>query len=817
MRAARVQAKRKKEDPRSASSLAKSSESADTSRNMPSKLQVGASRVTIDSSKSNAETTMSEIFVDRQQSESIRRRKEATARDQRYERLERELKESQVINAELESRWDSVAEKTIPQELYSAISGQYKEASALLNSKDELIKFLQVQLRHGDEEYVELLSQHQEDINAILKRLSSNFSTFLATIRQEITTIEETFIKERAELLEKNREEIDALFDKRRKLELVIMESKQQREKKFAAELLEIRSRDAEDYNSLKVDLENSIQIFEQQLEEMRATYQLNSEKLEYNHSVLIERDLENKATVEHHRQRLRRLKESLSALIARFHKQDAKFKSENSSLTDEYKRATEAFKDLQKKYAHFVTVDTRRYAEVWTMNERHVMQLVHKVLKADQIIHAQILGVEWMNPVAKAAAQATAIEGINEQQQRAGGGNTSPFQTQMQVKNASASNLADITSITSTHIFMAGQQQAAALEVQQAQQAAVAAAAASSSFSSSISNNTQGSPMKPSSAATAAAVAAATAAASAAAAASSAPPTGSRFTPAQIKSVLDLLAHEVSFLLDSRIQETVLAVNDKNGTNSGFSLDGRRETNPLERDEEADMYIADGIMAAIGVEDREDLDSLVSVFYEGQQIGGTEGNNQNNNSGSNGINNVGSSTLASDAKPSVHPNDVAKIIKEFVLKRQQVKTKGTNGSGGGSNNNGASILAGLITQAAGSNNSSGSSSSSGSVGKHDSVLAEKKSRRLDRERLFWNRLGHVISERTLGVWGALERWQHQYNILLEERATLIDETTELAKQNEELKILLQQYLSSKVNQELEIPPTRLIRVNNQR
>ena len=37
--------------------------------------------------------------------------------------------------------------------------------------------------------------------------------------------------------------------------------------------------------------LETDIQTLEQQLEEMRATYQLNTEKLEYNYRVLVERD----------------------------------------------------------------------------------------------------------------------------------------------------------------------------------------------------------------------------------------------------------------------------------------------------------------------------------------------------------------------------------------------------------------------------------------------------------------------------------------------------------------------------------------------
>jgi len=36
--------------------------------------------------------------------------------------------------------------------------------------------------------------------------------------------------------------------------------------------------RDAEDYNNLKITLENNIQLLEQQFEEMKATYQLNAE-----------------------------------------------------------------------------------------------------------------------------------------------------------------------------------------------------------------------------------------------------------------------------------------------------------------------------------------------------------------------------------------------------------------------------------------------------------------------------------------------------------------------------------------------------------
>ena len=52
----------------------------------------------------------------------------------------------------------------------------------------------------------------------------------------------------------------------------------------------EMQAKDAEDYNKLKIKLETDIQTLEQQLEAMRATYLLNTEKLEYNYRVLTER-----------------------------------------------------------------------------------------------------------------------------------------------------------------------------------------------------------------------------------------------------------------------------------------------------------------------------------------------------------------------------------------------------------------------------------------------------------------------------------------------------------------------------------------------
>lgn len=94
--------------------------------------------------------------------------------------------------------------------------------------------------------------------------------------------------------------------------------------------------------------LESDIAVLEQHLEQMRATYQLNAEKLEYNYRVLLERDAENTATINQQKRKLSRQHDVLSHLKQKYANTDAKFTEENGKLTDEYKRITEQFKDLQ-------------------------------------------------------------------------------------------------------------------------------------------------------------------------------------------------------------------------------------------------------------------------------------------------------------------------------------------------------------------------------------------------------------------------------------------------------------------------------------
>ena len=287
----------------------------------------------------------------------------------------------------------------MPQDLMVELRKQKGGCERIISSKDELIKEFNNELKSKDEDYVKALKQQEEDITQLLSRMRKQYNDLQKEYEVELEQIEDAFMRERDSLLSQNKSEIDDLFDKRRHMEIHFMEAKQEREEQYQEEIQNLRVKDSEDYNKLKIKLETDIQTLEQQLEEMRATYQLNTEKLEYNYRVLTERDMENSATLSQQKRKLARLKDALTNQIQKYHSQDSEHKAENQLLTEDYRRITKQYKDLQNKFRHFEVADNETYQEVWNMHKEESAGLVERVLKADEIIHSQLLGLNWQPP----------------------------------------------------------------------------------------------------------------------------------------------------------------------------------------------------------------------------------------------------------------------------------------------------------------------------------------------------------------------------------------------------------------------------------
>ena len=296
-------------------------------------------------------------------------------------------------------RWANLFSYEVPQELFEEIQKQRASCNMIIESKEQLIQEMKAELKGKDDDYVKSLKRQADDIDLMISHMSQQFKDMQKSYHEELIEIENAFLQERMETLSGNKDEMSQLFEKRNQREQQFMDMMLEQAENYQKQLEELRVIDAEDYNILKIRLETDIQNLEQHLETMRATYQLNTEKLEYNYRVLVERDQENQSTINQQKRKIARQRDLLSNLKTKYGESDKRFQDQNSKLTDEYKRITKQFKDLQIKFRHFKESDTKRYKEVWKMNEEKVAAVVQKVLQADKIIHEHHLGLEWRPP----------------------------------------------------------------------------------------------------------------------------------------------------------------------------------------------------------------------------------------------------------------------------------------------------------------------------------------------------------------------------------------------------------------------------------
>jgi len=103
----------------------------------------------------------------------------------------------------------------------------------------------------------------------------------------ELNNIESEFDRERRDILERNKVEVEQLFKDHRDVEQKYLNMRQEQENDNAADLESTMRQDANKQAEQKIKLETEMQILEKCMEDMKAVYKLNQTKLEFNHGVL--------------------------------------------------------------------------------------------------------------------------------------------------------------------------------------------------------------------------------------------------------------------------------------------------------------------------------------------------------------------------------------------------------------------------------------------------------------------------------------------------------------------------------------------------
>ncbi|EHB18910.1 hypothetical protein GW7_17036, partial [Heterocephalus glaber] len=623
-----------------------------------------------------------------------RRVEEEEIKRQRIEKLENEVKTSQDKFDEITAKWKEGRQKRIPQELWDMLTTQQLHCAGLIEDKNKLISELQQELKIKDDQYVKDLKKQADDISLLLERMEEQVKSMTKAFRQELLHIEaRAFEAERQELLTSNKKKWEWALQAHSTKELEYLVNRMKRVEEYEQQLNKQRIWDCEEYIIIKIKLEQDVQILEQQLQQMKATYQLNQEKLEYNLQVLKKRDEENTVIKSQQKRKINRLHDILNNLRSKYTKQIQQFQEENQSLTADYKRLMMQFKELQKSMRHFALIDNEKFREIWLMNEEEAKGLIAKAFDVDRIIHTQHLGLPWTAP------NFWFLNNVGPISQQ-------PQKSATQIVEEVLRQTEEASSHPESYLDLPKQ----------------------------ISAKTT-------------------------------------------KKILMLLCDESGFLIESKLLSLLL---------------------PLEKTE-CYLLRLDAIFSALGIESEDDLYKLVNFFLKYQAHHGSPSQvklsmrtavEQSSLSSA-----VPRASLAPGSQPAeetwleegdggeqeeqaapasprlIHPNDVLKVLEAFITGLRKPR------------NFRAPLTVG------------------------EDVRDDSK----DSE--YWEALSTVLPPARQNLWDALYAALERYNLVLTQRAKLLVENESLEQQNTELQSLLKQHLHSKINSELQVPPTQVFRV----
>lgn len=159
-----------------------------------------------------------------------------------------------------------------------------------------------------------------DDIDQLIGAMKLQFVNMRTDYAAQLTGIEDEFERERACLLEANLKEIEDLFKLHRETEKQFSDKKLRQQQENSQKLEELRSRDANEQVDQKIQLEKEMQTLEKCMEDMKAIFKLNDEKLKFNYSVLKQREKVNEATAKSLRKKRREALSLVNAIKKRFY-----------------------------------------------------------------------------------------------------------------------------------------------------------------------------------------------------------------------------------------------------------------------------------------------------------------------------------------------------------------------------------------------------------------------------------------------------------------------------------------------------------------
>eukprot|EP01038_Epipyxis_sp_PR26KG_P008264 gene8264-11184_t len=280
-------------------------------------------------------------------------------------RMEDEAKISKVNSLKIMNQWRKIMRLAKAEALKKDIEIQSQNHERDVDRKDAILQMLDRDLEEAEDQYQMTLRTHLVNIDALIKLHDSRLYALERNFHSELKTLQSDFNKERDLIISKfkhEKKELQSIIDT-----IEQEEEGRANEAKHAFEQLreEIRNRNLEDINMLRLSLDAQIEDLEQNFETAHLNYLQQTAIRTHEFKELTEKDTKLGREIEEKRKKIDNLQTTIQRWRAKMRQLNRETEERNRLLLDEKHSIQKHYQQLKQRIKIYRNTQNQRLLQL--------------------------------------------------------------------------------------------------------------------------------------------------------------------------------------------------------------------------------------------------------------------------------------------------------------------------------------------------------------------------------------------------------------------------------------------------------------------
>jgi len=265
-----------------------------------------------------------------------------------------------------------------------------------IDRKDAIIHMLAKDLEEAEEQFATAQRSHLSHLSHLVSLNSRKLATVESEFERDLSELKHEFLSERAHLLAQHQRESEELRNVIKKVEADEAEKIAETKQAHETEREEIRNKNLESINELRIQLENKIEDLERQFDEAHANYIENTSAANDNFKRLKAEDAQLSLHIFEKKKKIARLQAQLSFWRKKLEFTRADWTRRNDALKSQRDSMSNHCQQLKNKMNQFRKNEAKRLTELTTTSREALQANQESLGQAERLLLQSELSRKW-------------------------------------------------------------------------------------------------------------------------------------------------------------------------------------------------------------------------------------------------------------------------------------------------------------------------------------------------------------------------------------------------------------------------------------